>query len=134
MREIKFRGVSMIDGTWVYGGLQTKRYLSPESGVFKTIYSVETINELDWTSVNRIVLVFEETLGQYTGLKDKNGKEIYEGDIVKNALGDIGKIIYIDKYSAFIVKGWENGYKLWFEDNIEVIGNIYDNPELLKGE
>ena len=77
-------------------------------------------------------------LMQYTGLKDKNGKEIYEGDIVKvftSKKWRIGKIIY--EYSGFTIdvtnnKELEYGRTGIIESLIEVIGNIYDNPELLE--
>lgn len=82
----------------------------------------------------------EIELMQYTGLKDKNGKEIYEGDIVKvftNKEWRIGKIIY--EHSGFTIdvtnnKELEYGRTSILENLTEVIGNIYDNPELLKKE
>jgi uncharacterized phage protein (TIGR01671 family) len=87
-----------------------------------------------------------DTVGQYTGLKDKNGKEIYEGDIVKAPyldpiFGDVVNNMFVN-----IVVGYNKGsfvleyngnlrvYISDLYDNIEIIGNIYDNPELLQKE
>ena len=75
-------------------------------------------------------------LMQYTGLKDKNGKEIYEGDIVKLSNGKVSQISYV--YDGWWFDGYDNDI-IW-EDrkndfrHIEVIGNIYENPELLKSD
>ena len=76
----------------------------------------------------------ENTIGQYTGIDDKNGKEIYEGDIVRKFNGIIGKVIY--EHSEFIIdvtnnKKLDYGRLDLIENFVEVIGNIYDNPDLL---
>ena len=83
-------------------------------------------------------------LMQFTGLKDKNGKEIYEGDIVKparNAMeGEIGEVWWQDA-SGYWAIDWDGSknlgkydYQIGHHLELEVIGNIYENPELLKGK
>lgn len=69
---------------------------------------------------------------EYTGMKDKNGKEICEGDIVKNEFTSINKIVFSD--GGFkVTSGTSVGnYLGHFVENLEVIGNIYENPELLE--
>mgnify|MGYP001233689767 FL=1 len=77
-------------------------------------------------------------LMQYTGLKDKNGKEIYEGDIIRESDGDGGyiyaKVVYYKDGFMGKEKGFEPEYPISdFKNETEVIGNIYENPELLEG-
>ena len=81
---------------------------------------------------------YEIELMQYTGLKDKNNKEVYEGDIVKlRANHGIGVIKYYDEWGAFVVEYIKPrpltvlGMNYYKED-IEILGNIYKNPELIK--
>lgn len=138
MREILFRGKCIGDnGEWLYGS-----YL-PKS---KTICT-ETI--ITGTTQYADVFVDPETVGQYTGLTDRNGKKIFEGDIVNMHGGceEMGareydircKVVYGRKgYGAEI--GFTGAYNsgmqtpLMCEGALTVIGNIHDNPELLEGK
>lgn len=127
MREIKFRGKT-TKGKWMYGDF-----------IHQDKFNYAMIKQDNYTAC-----VDEDTVGQYTDLKDKKGAEIYEGDIVKDYFYEkTAEIVYFEgafwlKYeSEFMFLGSRHGkYQPLFDyDNkyvIEVIGNIYDNPELLK--
>lgn len=130
-REILFRAKHIhamdsnehLNGTWVHGYLSDKNYINDKSleGEF---------------------LVDENTICQYTGLTDKNGKKIFEGDILRHADETILKTVWNNRkygFAAQCVKGSvllkDCKWGLWeFEsDEVEVIGNVFDNPELLGG-
>lgn len=132
-REIKFRGKRLDNNEWVYGSL----CLDPYRGDAE-ISDHDDINLM-------MVDVNPDTVGQFTGLEDNNGKEIYEGDILDCTVFDFNgndkqyrvKIEWCyTEFCGFVIgKGgvWWNLHFLWEQDDeIEVIGNIYDNPELLK--
>lgn len=116
MREILFRGKD-IYGKWLYGDL---------------INLTENIKQIcNHSQLEHAHSVNPETVGQYTGLTDKNGKKIFEGDIVKDIVGRMKAVeFYNGRYYPFISFP---EYTCWNIDEVEVIGNIYDNPELLKG-
>lgn len=124
MREILFRGKNVLDGTWRYGSLQT----------FKG-FSIFDVNLKAWHTVQG------KTVGQYTGLKDKNGQRIFEGDIVDcwsegvNAKGTVqqrkdGLWIIYPAWQKTIM--WGICPDEYCNTTVEVIGNIHDNPDLLK--
>lgn len=147
-REIKFRGKSKKDGKWLYGylGESKVRILNTEY-LEKVIFNnVLSFNSDNYPFIVKDISVDPNTVGQYTGLKDKNGKEIYEGDIVKTPLLDpiFGDILADAWCNALIrfnqgsfVVSYYNSHNIYLQDlcdKIEILGKIHDNPELLKSE
>ena len=129
MREIKilFRGKRIDNGEWIEGSLLGIDWCDKPS-----TYSIAPN-----TPVSVFYSVIPETVGQYTGLTDKNEVKIFEGDIVSLVKHDslIYKVVYVPcRYELVNSKG-VNCFVLdiYKSENIEVIGNIHDNPELLKG-
>lgn len=155
-REILFRGQtrkrgekvrmdgSPVESNWVYGGIF---HPNNSGGDFSIIYSYDPIEKRT---------VYADTVGQYTGLTDKNGTKIFEGDIVrfqfdnddcpfpnKRTEKHIGRVFWQSFRANFSIAMGRGGSQnanndLWkYVQNgnrVEIIGNIYDNPELLKGE
>ena len=145
MRESLFRGKRKDNGEWICGDLLQ----DVESGICAIVSYVNLGGNIHDLSESCIFAVIPETVGQYTGHTDKNGVMIFEGDIVKGtaySATTIGVIVWIDEISSFGVRrvnapnptAWENSSILRCvslgktdEFAAEVIGNIYDNPELL---
>lgn len=134
-----FRGKRADNGEWVTGYYVFQR---KRSGVFG-----QKISELDFDRHLIIDLrgnshvVIPETVGQCTGLKDKNGKLIFEGDVVSDAGGFVyGKVVYAtaqdgyDGMSGFMIDDVDNGLQEYngFWHCVDILGNIHDNPELLQ--
>lgn len=124
MREILFRGKASTE--WVYGDL---RHINDGRVAVRKdgeIYPYEVI---------------PETVGQYTGLTDKNGKRIFEGDVVNDKQSGYNYFIkWFPEYACFSLAN-RNGHMEFGCDELEiflndlvVVGNIHDNPEFLKGE
>ena len=78
----------------------------------------------------------QDTICQYTGLTDKNGKKIWENDIVRNEKGDIGVVQWFEEHAAFMIWNKTKHYVCYLAKNdfskIEIAGNEFDNPELLE--
>jgi uncharacterized phage protein (TIGR01671 family) len=150
MREIKVRGYAveeMIDSQWIYG-----------TGVHKTTFTDEYAKETGkkyeyfiWTETGWVE-VLGESIGQYTGLKGKNGKEIYENDITyfdgaycivrfgEHGVPSIEDMEYVDMATGFYLEPQETiepfnmtvPLNEHYSKDLIVIGNIYENPELLE--
>lgn len=138
MREILFRGKRLQGGNWVEGYFFksdiNKR--ERESGKATLIFTPDCDTFIMVPECHNSFMVVSDTVGQYTGLKDKNGKKIFEGDIVKSIeTKETGVVQFFPEHSAFMV--WckssnEVGFLYECTSIAEVIGNIHDNPELLE--
>ena len=139
MREILFRGQTRkkgqkvwmdgtpVDGQWVYGGVLQG------IGDFSVIYGSKNANDLNedfqkWC-------VYTDTLCQFTGLTDKNGKKIFEGDIVDILHEGVYQCCWDEANFEFGFRNYKESFGIAYAPrNLHVIGNIHDNPELLEGE
>ncbi len=123
-RTIKFRGKRLDNDEWVYGYYVEDGFIN-----------ICSHNEDDFLQYN---IVDPDTVGQFTGLLDRNGKEVYEGDLLKE--DEITwEIFWCDDVAAFMVEQYNpesDAPKMFLLSDVakdsEVIGNIYDNPELMK--
>lgn len=129
MRTIKFRGRSLDGKEWYHGDLEYNR-----------VDNIARIHTYDKDGYYiRQYYVNPNTVGQFTGLQDKNGKDIYEGDIIcfVDGLKRVNdewidnKHIYEVEYSGAAFRGVLGLSEC--TDAVEIIGDIYDNPDLLKG-
>lgn len=150
MRENLFRGQAAIAKKWIEGSLLTDEkgrcYIGEYIPLKKSMQI--TSGRAAGKTLNRfigigLVMVDENTVGQYTGLPDKNGKKIFEGDIVAHFINWLGKRVngvvrydskiaswvccfaYEDKKESAFLADWVYG------NACEIVGNIYDNPELI---
>ena len=119
MREILFRGKRVRDGEWEFGSFVSPNMITAPMG--EEIYGSDIVDP--------------ETVGEYTGLTDKNGKKIFEGDILSDG-DDTYKVVFDEGVFRIENSHYITGvYVAIHIDKIdEVIGNIHDNPELLEAE
>ena len=157
MREILFRGKSTEDGKWFTGQLLHFKSPVSEKELDIVIEGCEWDDFNEWFNICRRAKVVPETVGQYTGFTDKNGKKIFEGDIIRktnegrypeiftaNICTDfrVKEEVYyepLEHFKEIILRDFKSYDYIVGPEHIEsfeyeIIGNIHDNPELLKGD
>ena len=131
MRITKYRGKREYNGEWVYGAF----YPIKDEDVSFIINNCKSIDFDDDDTTFNGYKVHKKSVGEFTGLYDKNGKEIYEGDLIKiDGSNETWEILWLDAgLTAFTLdrRGLTNS--LWrFPKTIEIIGNVFENPDLVK--
>ena len=136
MREILFRGKRIEDGQWVEGHYHFANWYLPTSmEIVDRTHHILQIGRGDADKID------PETVGQFTGLTDKNGKKIFEGDVVLYPWNDQDKperFTIKFKYGQFVASPVKENEDYWdfmvggYSKEMEIIGNIHDNPELLE--
>lgn len=137
MREIIFRGRRVDNGEWAYGYLvEATNVITDKKATF--IFGQDTT----YFTHGEFACSFEvkpETVGQFTGLTDKNGKKVFEGDVVEYA-GSCGEIVFAECRGSFLSREkdmyceWLSTLPRYGTGIMEIIGNIYDNKDLLEGK
>lgn len=131
MRDILFKAKQIDTGEWVEGDL-----IHYESGEVAILEQPFSKYGYEATEISGRTMVDPNTICQYTGLTDKNGNKIWENDVVIVNERYKGKVIWSEIWTHYMVIGNNNTniaiHKRW-DDVYEVIGNIFDNPELLEG-
>ena len=122
MREILYRGKRVDNGDWGYG------YAVKGNDKKYQMFIAASIGVGFFTGGIIAYEVIPETVGQYTGLCDKNGKKIFEGDIVESPNGTQGFIEWQNAECAFLVNIGDD-WQTMDDCTYEVVGNIYDNKE-----
>lgn len=131
MRTIKFRGKKLHNREWACG------YLTDVDNT--PIGKVGIINSKPFSGCEESTMVIAETIGQFTGVFDCEGREIYEGEILSACYGHSPNIIEVTGVVEFVHCGFALRFGkdtgVWLDQLIhaEIIGNIYDNPELMEG-
>jgi uncharacterized phage protein (TIGR01671 family) len=127
MREYKFRGKRKDNGEWVYGYYFIEERDIEDGIIWRDIPQIQQRygDHFQYFDVDLA------TVGQYTGLKDKNGKEIYEGDVVRLFGGEYCRGYY-EHDQTIVVKSAYDIVAMEESENVQLLGNRWDNPELLK--
>lgn len=130
MREILFRGKRLDNGEWVYGSLHIEWGETRKDGSRNKDYRILGMR-------GECYYVDPDTVGQYTGIPDSALQRIFEGDIVRILPddGEMGVIKWADDEAMFVLEadGWCANFDNYYSTDLDVIGNIHDNPELLGG-
>lgn len=131
MKEILFRGKRLDNGEWVEG-----MYLYIKGHTYPSIFDMEGFSHI----------IITKTVGQFTGLLDKNGNKIFEGDIVRRFNSKEQEVMrYAVKWNTdccmFVLMSeytylgeYDSDFTVFYGEDLEVVGNIHDNPELLKDD
>ncbi len=131
MRDIEFRGWKIDTKEWLYGSLINNAF--PKNDKEYRMYIFDNTVDIAYDCFEIIVLLIKdlevnpETVGQYTGLKDKNGKKIFEGDITEQGWiveKDKGCFWLVDPITSFLVD-----FLYMLNDGIKIIGNIHETPK-----